>query len=69
MQTYLVTALHSSPDYCFTATPVSVHRDYFGPYFADHEKLGCGKNYPTPSDAIHGLFSDHGCRVITMTEA
>jgi hypothetical protein len=63
-ETYLVTATHPHPDYCFERTPVQVsliHGETY--YFATHPKLGCGKNYATADAAIRGLFLDHACRV------
>ena len=67
--TYVVTATHSHPEYCFEATEVRVSLDRGdGTYFAEHPKLGCGKGFATPQEAIEGLFGAHACRVIRMAE-
>jgi hypothetical protein len=67
--TYLVTATHPHPDYTFDRTPVRVSQIHGGTYwFADHPKLGCGKDYATPEAAIKGLFADHACRVTRIED-
>jgi hypothetical protein len=63
----LVSADHVSPDYQFLSTDAKVHyreRDEPNAYWCVHPKLGCGKFYPTMTEAVEGLFRDHGCTAI-----
>lgn len=65
--TYIVTATHPHPEYCFDRTEVKVSQDAFDrSYYATHPKLGCGKNYGTPQQAIRALFNDHACSVVRI---
>lgn len=64
---YAVTADHLHPDYRFERTPVRVYEDGIdGDFSAMHSKLGCGKPRATPEDAIHELFENHACTVISI---
>lgn len=70
METYLVSANHVSPDYQFTRTEVKVHKCPDGRgFYADHNKLGCGKTHKTSYNAIHSLFSDHAFTNVDIESA
>lgn len=64
---YQVTATHLHPDFTFFGTLVKVTEDrHDNTFYADHPKLGCGKNRRTPEDAICALFADHACHITMM---
>jgi hypothetical protein len=66
---FLVWASHVSPEYTLRGNPVSVHSIDGVFWFADHPKLGCGKEYATPDSAIRGLLHSHGIsRSISIME-
>jgi hypothetical protein len=64
---YLIDADHVHPDYQFRRTTVRVHTRSDGS-FATHPKLGCGKTYDSEWAAIIGLFSDHACTNIQVSD-
>lgn len=69
--TYLVSASHPHPDFCFQSTEVVVHETHFAGepvvYYATHPKLGCGKDRKEPVAAILQLFCDHACTVTEIS--
>jgi hypothetical protein len=67
--TYLVSASHPHPSYCFDQHPVRVTADRDGTFYADAAKLGCGRNYPSADEAIRGLFASHACQVTKIVTA
>jgi hypothetical protein len=70
MKTYLVSAKHVHPDYCFDRHPVRVSKnEREGTFYASAAKLGCGKDYHTEHDAIRALFRDHACTVTKIAES
>lgn len=66
---YTVTASHPSPAWDASATPLLVKvGERKGPdgtiFWADHPKLGCGKDRATARDAIAYLVEAHGYRIL-----
>ncbi len=69
-QTFLVTAHHPHPSFCFCRHPVRVSQDAFDhTFYADAATLGCGRNYRTANEAIKGLFEAHACTVTKIESA
>lgn len=65
---YNVSASHPHPEYAFNNTEVMVAENHDGTFFANHPKLGCGKDYKTAEAAIRGLFQSHACNVTKIEE-
>lgn len=76
-RTVYLTARHVSPSYCFQAEPVTVSATVSSDrnglpvvrYYADHAKLGCGKDAKSPADAVLSLARDHACNWIEVRDA
>lgn len=64
---YRVSADHIASEYRRVNEPVLVAHDRSdNTWFATAAKLGCGKSFETPEQAIQSLFQDHACTDIRI---
>lgn len=69
MQRYRVSADHVHPDWRFIDHPVEVHTtigERGTEFYADAERLGCGKNFRDQIGAIRYLFLTNACTNIRI---
>ena len=69
-QVYMVNGKHPHPDYQLMGARFEVGESNYGQvkYYATNRKLGCGKDYDTPEQAIRALCRDHAIQVIDITK-
>jgi hypothetical protein len=68
-----VNADHVAPEFArqdaiFKVSPSSA-QDGQTLWFASHPKYGCGKDYPTPEQAVRDMLRSHACTNIRITPA